>query len=141
MRLSATKPAWVGLGCRQPASDLICVLIALDTSPRARYNSGRGSASAMSCHVPKDVPVAQWIERWPAEPEIGGSSPLGHATSPRAVAPAGHFRARAPFGGEELPSDCYSVVYIALDDSGAWRRTLASKLEIAGIKVDLNKTY
>src|SRR5689334_15690532 len=26
------------------------------------------------------VPVAQWIERWPAEPEIGGSSPLGHAT-------------------------------------------------------------
>lgn len=26
------------------------------------------------------VPVAQWIERWPAEPEIGGSSPLGHTT-------------------------------------------------------------
>ena len=28
---------------------------------------------------PLYVPVAQWIERWPAEPEIGGSSPLGHA--------------------------------------------------------------
>ena len=27
----------------------------------------------------QSVPVAQWIERWPAEPETGGSSPLGHA--------------------------------------------------------------
>ena len=24
------------------------------------------------------VPVAQWIERWFAEPKIGGSSPLGY---------------------------------------------------------------
>src|SRR5579884_81700 len=27
------------------------------------------------------VPVAQWIERWPAEPKAGGSNPLGHAPS------------------------------------------------------------
>jgi hypothetical protein len=27
----------------------------------------------------KDVPVAQWIERFPAEEEVGGSTPLGYA--------------------------------------------------------------
>ncbi|GEM_PF-4988428 len=35
------------------------------------------------------VLVAQWIERWPAEPKVGGSNPLEHA--PRvAIAPTQH---------------------------------------------------
>lgn len=25
----------------------------------------------------KLAPVAQWIEQWPPEPEVGGSNPLG----------------------------------------------------------------
>ncbi len=38
------------------------------------------------------VPVAQWIERRPAEPEIGGSSPLGHATSSSDAQPVARAR-------------------------------------------------
>ncbi len=26
------------------------------------------------------APVAQWIERWPAEPKVRGSTPLGRTT-------------------------------------------------------------
>src|SRR5712692_3973257 len=30
-------------------------------------------------NLPARAPVAQRIERWPAEPKVGGSSPLGRA--------------------------------------------------------------
>ncbi|MBV8659073.1 MAG: nucleotide-binding protein [Burkholderiales bacterium] len=41
--------------------------------------------------------------------------------------------------GVELPSDYYGVVYIEIDDRGAWRYALAKELKEAGLQVDLNK--
>ena len=41
--------------------------------------------------------------------------------------------------GVELPSDYYGVVYIELDDRGAWRYALGKELKGAGLQVDLNK--
>lgn len=41
--------------------------------------------------------------------------------------------------GVELPSDYYGVVYIELDNGGAWRYSLAKELKGAGLEVDLNK--
>ncbi len=43
--------------------------------------------------------------------------------------------------GVELPSDYQGVLYISLDDSGAWRLTLARELKAAGLPVDLNKVF
>ena len=40
--------------------------------------------------------------------------------------------------GVELPSDYTGVLYIRLDDSGAWRHELARELKAAGLSVDLN---
>lgn len=41
--------------------------------------------------------------------------------------------------GVELPSDYYGVVYIEIDNGGAWRYALAKELKGAGLEVDLNK--
>ena len=41
--------------------------------------------------------------------------------------------------GVELPSDYYGVVYIGLDNGGAWRYSLAKELKGAGLEVDLNR--
>jgi predicted nucleotide-binding protein len=41
-------------------------------------------------------------------------------------------------GSLELPSDHIGVVYIALDDAGAWRLQLGRELRAAGMPVDLN---
>lgn len=41
-------------------------------------------------------------------------------------------------GGVEFPSDYAGVVYIAIDEKGAWRLSLARELKSSGIKVDLN---
>lgn len=41
--------------------------------------------------------------------------------------------------GVELPSDYHGVVYIEIDNTGAWRYTLAKELKQAGLQVDLNK--
>ncbi|WP_343725872.1 TIR domain-containing protein [Herbaspirillum huttiense] len=41
--------------------------------------------------------------------------------------------------GVELPSDYYGVVYIEIDDRGAWRYALAKELKDAGLQVDLNR--
>jgi predicted nucleotide-binding protein len=40
--------------------------------------------------------------------------------------------------GVELPSDIAGVVYVALDEHGAWRLKLAQELKAAGIEIDLN---
>src|SRR6266849_2356558 len=37
-------------------------------------------ARGLCYNLPARAPVAQRIERWPAEPKVGGSSPLGRAT-------------------------------------------------------------
>ena len=42
-------------------------------------------------------------------------------------------------GGVETPSDYDGVVYIPLDDHGAWRLSLAKELRAAGYAVDANK--
>ncbi len=39
----------------------------------------------------------------------------------------------------ELPSDYSGVLYIPLDDAGAWRIALAKELKAAGLPVDINK--
>lgn len=41
--------------------------------------------------------------------------------------------------GVELPSDYYGVVYIEIDDRGAWRYALGKEFKEAGLQVDLNK--
>lgn len=41
--------------------------------------------------------------------------------------------------GVELPSDYYGVVYIEIDDRGAWRYALGKELKEAGLQVDLNR--
>lgn len=41
--------------------------------------------------------------------------------------------------GVEIPSDLAGLIYIPLDDSGAWRLTLLKELEAAGIAVDRAK--
>lgn len=40
--------------------------------------------------------------------------------------------------GVELPSDFKGVLYIPLDDKGAWKFSLAKELKAVGLKVDLN---
>lgn len=42
-------------------------------------------------------------------------------------------------GEVEIPSDFEGVVYVPLDDSGAWRQTLGKELEAAGFGIDWNK--
>lgn len=41
-------------------------------------------------------------------------------------------------GGVEFPSDYAGVVYVAIDESGAWRLSLAREIKSSGIMVDLN---
>ena len=41
-------------------------------------------------------------------------------------------------GGVELPSDYEGIVYIALDDAGAWRASLVKELRAVGFQVDAN---
>lgn len=42
-------------------------------------------------------------------------------------------------GDPEMPSDYLGVVYVQMDDGGAWRFNLAKELKQAGVPVDLNK--
>ena len=39
----------------------------------------------------------------------------------------------------ELPSDYHGVVYVAMDDAGAWKYKLAGELKLAGYEIDKNK--
>ncbi len=41
--------------------------------------------------------------------------------------------------GVEIPSDYQGVLYIQMDDAGAWRMSLAKEIKQAGIEADLNK--
>ena len=41
--------------------------------------------------------------------------------------------------GTEIPSDIHGLVYVALDDRGAWRYRLGEELAAAGYAVDLNR--
>ena len=41
-------------------------------------------------------------------------------------------------GDTEMPSDYLGVVYVRMEDSGAWRFNLAKELKQAGVPVDLN---
>jgi len=41
-------------------------------------------------------------------------------------------------GDLEIPSDYSGVVYVTLDDGGAWKPKLASEMKAAGLTVDLN---
>jgi hypothetical protein len=56
------------------------------------YDSSVAGDTSSLAHVP----VAQWIERWFAEPKIGGSSPLGYTRTPRRVSRRGFFLSRSP---------------------------------------------
>jgi predicted nucleotide-binding protein len=41
--------------------------------------------------------------------------------------------------GVEIPSDSNGMLYVKLDDQGAWRLSLARELKTAGLEVDLNR--
>jgi len=53
----------------------------------------------------------------------------------------GHNEVKAPriYGGVEIPSDYAGVLYVALDDGGAWRFTVAREMKSIGMEIDLNK--
>lgn len=80
--------------------------------------------------------------------DIGGSATTPNARQPRArqnvILELGYFlgnlgrnRVCALYkSGVELPSDMSGVVYIAMDDLGAWKRALAREFKAAGIEVD-----
>lgn len=42
-------------------------------------------------------------------------------------------------GDIETPGDISGVVYIAMDDAGAWKMTLAKEMKATGIQVDMNR--
>lgn len=42
-------------------------------------------------------------------------------------------------GEIEIPSDYHGIIYVPLDDSGAWKLSLARDMKSAGIDIDLNK--
>jgi len=42
-------------------------------------------------------------------------------------------------GDVELPSDMLGVVYVKLDEGGAWKLSLAKELIASGFSIDLNK--
>ncbi|MFX0194572.1 MAG: TIR domain-containing protein [Candidatus Hodarchaeota archaeon] len=42
-------------------------------------------------------------------------------------------------GDVEIPSDYKGVLYIPMDDAGAWKLQLAKEMKHAGIKIDINK--
>jgi len=41
-------------------------------------------------------------------------------------------------GNVELPSDYHGIVYVPMDDAGAWRLLVGRELRDAGFNVDLN---
>ena len=41
--------------------------------------------------------------------------------------------------GVEIPSDFSGIVYVPIDEAGAWRTLLARELKAAGFEVDLNR--
>jgi predicted nucleotide-binding protein len=45
----------------------------------------------------------------------------------------------ALYKGVEIPSDLQGVLYVPLDDAGAWKLSLAKEMQAAGMNVDLNK--
>ena len=42
-------------------------------------------------------------------------------------------------GDVEIPSDYAGVLFVALDDGGAWRFTVAREMKSIGMEIDLNK--
>lgn len=40
--------------------------------------------------------------------------------------------------GVEIPSDHTGVLYVELDDRGAWRLALAKEMKAAGLPIDMN---
>ncbi len=44
-------------------------------------------------------------------------------------------------GDIETPSDISGVVYITMDDAGAWKMALAKEMKSAGLSVDMNKFW
>jgi len=41
----------------------------------------------------------------------------------------------------EIPSDLQGVIYIPLDEQGAWQLHLAREMKASGMGVDLNKAF
>ena len=44
-------------------------------------------------------------------------------------------------GGVEIPSDYYGVLYIEMDEAGAWKTHLIRELKEAGFDIDANRMY
>lgn len=42
-------------------------------------------------------------------------------------------------GDIEKPGDISGVVYISMDDAGAWKTQLAREMKSAGLEIDMNK--
>jgi predicted nucleotide-binding protein len=82
--------------------------------------------------------------------DLGRSGGLGKKLRPRArqnvifelgyfVAKLGRNRVCALFKNEvEIPSDYGGVVYILMDENGAWRSNLAREMKAAGLHIDFN---
>jgi predicted nucleotide-binding protein len=44
-------------------------------------------------------------------------------------------------GSVEIPSDLHGVVYIELDEKGAWKNSLGAELKAASLEFDANRMY
>jgi len=78
--------------------------------------------------------------------EIGAAAPRARARQ-NVVLELGYFIGKltrprvCPLykGDVELPSDYHGVVYLPMDDAGAWKYKLAGELKLAGYEIDKNK--
>jgi predicted nucleotide-binding protein len=78
--------------------------------------------------------------------EVGSKDPLSPRARQNVVLELGFFVGRlgrkcvcAIFRGVEIPSDYLGVLYIPLDEGGAWQLRLAKELKAAGFGVDMNR--
>jgi hypothetical protein len=56
------------------------------------------------------------------------------------IGKVGRLRVCPLYKGElELPSDYHGVVYVGMDDAGAWKYKLAGELKLAGYEIDKNR--
>ena len=78
--------------------------------------------------------------------EVGSKEPLSPRARQNVVLELGYFvgklgreRVCAIYRGVEIPSDYLGVLYIPLDEGGAWKLRLARELKAAGFAVDMNR--
>jgi predicted nucleotide-binding protein len=124
------------------------VLQQLDVEPiilHEKTNQGRTILEKIEAHA-NDVPFAVILL---TPDDVGGKSPddLKPRARQNVILELGFFWGRLSRShvcvlykeGVELPSDLGGLVYVLMDDGGAWRFKLADELHAAGIDINFNR--